>query len=214
MLSLVAGGCAGESATTDEELGENAAGIATPPPTPGSGRTITADIVAIDQVYVYNRFGSFNPAGMIYALKRDVVPIDPSKPIGPGNATLREDKRPRPLVLRANVGDTLVIRFTNWLAPARVDEDQPVTRQASVHVNGLEVQNLESLGGNVGKSPSALANPGQTRVYRLFAEREGTYLMHSAGAMTGGQGRAGRSSRAFSARSTSSLPVPSGIDPR
>lgn len=36
-------------------------------------RIITADVVALDQVYFYNRFGSFNPAGIMYALRRDVV---------------------------------------------------------------------------------------------------------------------------------------------
>lgn len=161
------------------------------PPTP-AGRVITADVVAIDQAYVYNRFGAWNPAGMIYALARDVVPIDPAKPFGPGNAMLREGKRPRPLVLRANVGDTLVIRFKNLLAPVRVNGDQPATRQASIHVIGLEPLNQPSLGGNVGQGPSALAAPGQSRTYTLYADREGTFLMHSAGAMSGGQGQGGQ----------------------
>ncbi|APR87714.1 manganese oxidation [Minicystis rosea] len=194
-LAFFMGGCARERTTAEDALGEAETELSRCPsnPEPPSGsRIVTADVVAIDQVYVYNRFGSFNPGGMIYALKRDVVPIDPGKPIGPGNAMLREDKRPRPLVLRANVGDTLTIRFTNWLAPERVDEDQPFTRQASVHVNGLEVLDLASLGGNVGKNPSALAKPGETRVYRLFAAREGTFFMHSGGAMTGGEGLGGQ----------------------
>ncbi|MEY4730046.1 MAG: hypothetical protein RL020_1204, partial [Pseudomonadota bacterium] len=34
---------------------------------------VTAQVVALEQVYYYNRFGSFNPAGMVYALRRDVV---------------------------------------------------------------------------------------------------------------------------------------------
>src|SRR6056297_2598418 len=39
-------------------------------------RTVCADIVALDQTLVYNRFGSFNPFGMMYALRRDVVSAD------------------------------------------------------------------------------------------------------------------------------------------
>ncbi len=193
-IALFTSGCSGEGLMTDGDLDEAAEGVTTPPAAdaPVSWRAIHADVVAIDQAYVYNRFGSFNPAGMIYALKRDVVPVDPGKPIGPGNAMLREDKRPRPLVLRANVGDTLVIEFTNWLTPARVDADQPITRQASVHVKGLEVVTLGSLGGNVGNNPSALAQPGETRTYQIIAEREGTYLMHSAGAPSGGEGLGGQ----------------------
>ncbi|MCB1400936.1 MAG: hypothetical protein KDJ82_14405, partial [Rhodobacteraceae bacterium] len=41
----------------------------------GLGRTVCADVVALDQALVYNRFGSFNPFGMIFALRRDVVPM-------------------------------------------------------------------------------------------------------------------------------------------
>ncbi|AGP38826.1 multicopper oxidase domain-containing protein [Sorangium cellulosum] len=154
---------------------------------PTSGRTVFADVVALDQVYVYNRFGSFNPAGMIYALKRDVVPIDGRKPLGPGNAMLRPGKRPRPLVLRVNVGDALRVRFTNLLRPAdERPDDSTATRSASVHVTGLEIRNIEALGGNIGRGPDSLAEPGETRVYELFADKEGTFLFHSGGALAGG----------------------------
>ncbi|WP_437661010.1 multicopper oxidase domain-containing protein [Sorangium sp. So ce1182] len=167
----------GDSESADMALDEHAA----------SGRTVFADVVALDQVYVYNRFGSFNPAGMIYALARDVVPIRPREPLGPGNARLRDGKRPRPLVLRVNVGDTLRIRFTNLLRPAdRRPDDSPRTRSASVHVTGLQIKNIEALGGNVGRSPDSLAEPGETRVYELFADREGPFLMQSGGALAGG----------------------------
>lgn len=43
------------------------------PVEPGGNRVITANIVALDQVIVYNRLGAINPAGMIYVLRRDVV---------------------------------------------------------------------------------------------------------------------------------------------
>jgi hypothetical protein len=39
------------------------------------GRTVCADVLAMDQMLVYNRFGAFNPFGMMYALRRDVVPL-------------------------------------------------------------------------------------------------------------------------------------------
>ncbi|XXX82777.1 multicopper oxidase domain-containing protein [Sorangium sp. So ce134] len=177
--------------TPEEESHESAGSELNDHPT--SGRTVVADVVALDQVYVYNRFGSFNPAGMIYALKRDVVPIRPREPLGPGNAMLRPGKRPRPLVLRVNVGDALRIRFTNLLRPAdRRPGDSTRTRSASVHVSGLEIKNVEALGGNVGQGPDALAEPGETRVYELIADKEGTFLMHSAGAMGGGEGDGGQ----------------------
>jgi hypothetical protein len=93
---------------------------APPPPAPPTCvRTVTATVVAFDQIIFYNRFGSFDPGGMIFALKRDVVAIEPSVRIGAGNAQLRPDKRPRPIVLRVNEGDCLQVTFTNWLNPSR-----------------------------------------------------------------------------------------------
>lgn len=98
------------------------------------GRTICADIVAMDQMLVYNRFGSFNPFGMIFAMRRDVVPTDLApkrldadacddllgiesygEGLVAGEVRLRDCKRPRPLTLRANPGDILHVRMTNLL---------------------------------------------------------------------------------------------------
>ncbi len=98
------------------------------------GRTVCADIVAMDQAMVYNRFGSFNPFGMMYALRRDVVDVDiPVRrltaeqcdeltgaegygtKLEPGKVRLKDCKRPRPMTLRANAGDILHIRLTNLL---------------------------------------------------------------------------------------------------
>lgn len=39
----------------------------------GPARIVRAEIAALDQLLVYNRFGAFNPYGMIFALRRDVV---------------------------------------------------------------------------------------------------------------------------------------------
>jgi hypothetical protein len=121
-------------------------------------RVVCAEVGALDQTLVYNRFGSFNPFGMIFALDRDLAvlrpdeatagameksagsgdAIDLSTParvltasycdtmtgaehghkgeaLSPGNVRLRDCKRPRPMVLRANVGDILDVRVTNYL---------------------------------------------------------------------------------------------------
>ena len=118
-------------------------------------RTVTAHVAAIDQQYVYNRFGAFNPVGMMYALCRDLVDkttgqSDPQcAGLTPGNVMLREERRPRPLVLRANVDDTLQVNFTNLLSvdpPAGPPEPEaepgaggnaPNTREASIAATGL-----------------------------------------------------------------------------
>ena len=81
-------------------------------------RIVTADVVAFDQVFFWSRLGAVQPQGMMYALRRDVVPISGTA-LTPGNVRLRPDKRPRPIVLRMNVGDCLRIEFQNLLASSK-----------------------------------------------------------------------------------------------
>ncbi|MBI5015035.1 MAG: copper oxidase [Deltaproteobacteria bacterium] len=146
---------------------------------------VTAHVVAIDQTLVYNRLGAVNPNGMIFALERDVV-----RNATTGLWELRPDKRPRPLVLRVNEGETLRIVFTNRLAP-RVGE-QPATTEVGIHVAGLElVGDITSDGSNVGQNASSLAGPGGSATYTLRAHKEGAYLLNSTGANTGGEGGIG-----------------------
>ena len=162
-----------------------------PSPTPVCARTIKADVVALDQAIMYNRLGTVNPGGMIYALKRDVVAIDPLKGISAGNVRLRSTKRPRPIVLRMNSGDCLRITFTNLLSPSPLS-DQPATRSAGIHVIGMElVGSIGSDGSNVGVNPPSLVAPGGSTIYTLFATREGNNLMYSSAATTGGEGNGG-----------------------
>jgi hypothetical protein len=160
------------------------------PPLPGPrvcGRTITANVVAFDQVYTYNRFGAFNPAGMMFALARDVVGNTP------GNVHIRKGKRPRPIVLRVNEGDCLQVNFTNMLAPNQLD-DSTFTRSASMHVDGMDYVNGPNIddGANVGKNTSSLAAPGASRTYKWFAAKQGQYLLYSMGAPAGGEGDGGQ----------------------
>lgn len=114
----------------------------TPMGSPGDvqGRTVCAHVVALDQALVYNRFGSFNPFGMMFALARDLsdVAVAPERidadqcgatlgteagvgPLAPGKVRLKDCKRPRPLVLRANPGDLLHLKLTNLLRPEAPD---------------------------------------------------------------------------------------------
>jgi hypothetical protein len=185
--------------------------------TPTCNRTVTANVVAFDQVYTYNRWGAFNPAGMMYALRRDVVPIDAARGLVPGNVQLKPGKRPRPLVLRVNEGDCLQITFQNLLAANRADvsginftnqpskqtysntpeklspNDEPLTRSASVHVNGLDLVNGNaSDGGNVGNNTPSLAAPGEYKTYTLYGRKQGQYMMYSTGTVAGGEGDGGQ----------------------
>ncbi|HYP02532.1 MAG TPA: hypothetical protein VER76_20240, partial [Pyrinomonadaceae bacterium] len=110
------------AATTTTATTTTAAAMQTSVP-PQCVRTIKANVVALDQLYTYNRFGAFNPAGMMYALRRDVTVIDAAKGFVAGNVRLKTGKRPRPLVLRANEGDCLTVTFTNLLTPTREELD-------------------------------------------------------------------------------------------
>ena len=156
-------------------------------------RTVNADVVALDQVFFWNRLGAVQPQGMIFALRRDVIPIDPARGIVAGNVRLRPDKRPRPIILRMNVGDCLHISFQNLLNSVPVDAEQPATRSAGINVIGMQLfGGVASDGSNVGRNPSSLAIPGATANYTFYAEREGGYMLRSTGANTGGEGDGGQ----------------------
>jgi manganese oxidase len=163
---------------------------------PSCATTVTAEVVAHDQVIFYNRWGTFDPGGMMFSLMEDVVPLNPAAPAGPGNARVRPAKRPRPLVLRVNEGDCLSITFHNWLDPVRINNVQPITRDAGLHVVGMQV--VESLGDDgsyVGVNQSSLAAPGETKYYNIYAERDGTYFLYSTAANVGGLGNGGTIAR-------------------
>ena len=186
-------------------------------PVQAAATEITAKVVAMDQVIVYNRLGAINPAGMIFALARDVFPLNTGlddqtydnscaeKPCTAGQVRLRDDKRPRPLTLRVNEGDTLVIVFTNLLNPIPVTDaanepmdvgipniqsEQPATRHAGFHVHGMQLANSISDDGSKVGGGDSLAAPGQTKTYRLVAEKEGAYVVTS-GPNLGGEGGSG-----------------------
>ena len=160
-------------------------------------RMIKAHVVALDQIFFWNRLGAVQPQGMIFALRQNVVPTDGSAVLRPGRVRLRADKRPRPLVLRMNVGDCLQVDFQNLLNPSPVDEEQPATRTASVHVAGLQLVNsIRDDGSNVGRNqPSGLVRPGERITYTFYADgqmKEGVHLLYSTAATTTGEGDGGQ----------------------
>jgi hypothetical protein len=173
------------------------------PTCPGNGGLVKADVVALDQAIMLNRLGASLPNGMIFALAADVCAKGPvvggqptcaaGKPTA-GNAMLRPDKRPRPLVLRVNQGQCLEVTFTNLLnatavpvtSPAPSAETQPATRAASLHVQGMEwVRDAQDDGSWVGANASSLVvatTPPQlpkSHVYTLYAAHEGSFLLYS-----------------------------------
>ena len=181
--------------------------VASPAAAQTCERTLTANVVALDQVFFWNRLGAVQPQGMMYALANDVYPNSVSsnfentsnscavQSCTAGDVHLRTKKRARPLVLRMNVGDCLRIRFRNLLDPVRVDQQQVATRDASIHAIGLQpVESILSDGSNVGANGAAgngVVAPGGTINYVLYAEREGQHVFYSTGASTTGEGDGG-----------------------
>jgi plastocyanin len=151
-------------------------------------RTVIAEVVALDQPYFWNRLGASAPNGMIFALKRDVISRDPNrKDLEPGKVVLRPGKRPRPLVLRVNVGDCLEIRFNNLLAKTPVNGSVP-TRYTGVRITGMalvppgkDVPGVASDASWVSKNRNSLAAPGETKTYKYIAQDEGTFLLYGGG---------------------------------
>ncbi len=150
-------------------------------------RIVKANVVALREQIWLNRLGANIPDGMIYALARDVVDggggscdagVGNSPPVTPSCLTpgagvhLRNGKRPRPLVLRANEGDCLQIVFTNLLAssggPAR----------PSFAANFLAA--AEAAPSPTGKETDSEAN----RRLRLDAQRQGKRLPGAWGSLS------------------------------
>lgn len=160
-------------------------------------REITADVVALDQAIEFNRYGAHHPGYMIYALRGDVQARDGGQSLSPGRVMLREDKRPRPLVLRVNLGDCLTINFQNLLNASPlsvpgVSVDQPATRAAGLHVAGLNyMRSMADDGANVGANVSSLVPPGGSTVYRLQASREGIFGFYNPAVMVSGESNIG-----------------------
>jgi len=180
---------------------------------PLCNRTIKVQVVALDQPWMWNRLGASQPGGMIYALARDVVrnsdkPGENAPPLLKedgelksiegelmglcGKVRLRDDKRARPLVLRANKGDCLVITFVNLLSPQPVMEQtknaptignppkSAATRWAGINSTGMDlVETINSDASWVGKNSNSLAKNGEMKTYKWYAKEEGTFLLYS-----------------------------------
>jgi manganese oxidase len=192
-----AGGSNAKGNASAKGVTASAKPAAAPQPPPPCARTINADVVALAQPYMLNRLGAAMPGGLIFALRRDTVTS--------GNTVrLKDNKRARPLVLRANVGDCIAITFTNYIPASYFFIPPPVplpkpppptlynTSEVSLHVQGMEwVTGAKDDGSFVGNNDSSLAsvaNPpfppptnAQTRVYTLYAREEGAFLLYTMG---------------------------------
>ncbi|MFK3650793.1 hypothetical protein ACI2IY_20475 [Lysobacter enzymogenes] len=73
-------------------------------------------------------------------------------------------------------------------------DDQVNSRSVGFHPQGLElVGSIASDSSYVGRNPSSLAKPGESRDYCFYAPAEGAFLVSNPGAAFGGEGSAGDS---------------------
>ncbi len=118
-------------------------------------------ITAISIPIVYNRFGDHDPNGLMYVLKenedavREAVEKNPFTPVD----------LVQPLVIRANVGDLIIVEFENELS-----------RRASIHIQGVEYDVLDSDGAAVGFNLDTTTRKNIR--YRWFADKEGIFIFH------------------------------------
>ncbi|MGM9564840.1 multicopper oxidase domain-containing protein [Evtepia sp.] len=130
---------------------------------PNTGQLRIYDIEAISLPIVYNRFGDHDPNGLLYVLKQDSQRIQQEAWKRFELPTPQPYEEVRPLVIRANVGDTVQINFENKL-----------DRRASIHVQGLSYHVLTSDGADVGFNPDTTTS--HRICYTWQADKEGVFL--------------------------------------
>ncbi|AKJ03206.1 multicopper oxidase [Archangium gephyra] len=120
-------------------------------------RTYAVAAAAVD--LPLNPHGDHMPRGLMYILEEDLPAL--------------QEREPQPLVLRANAGECLVLRFTNRLA----------TEPAALRIEGLRAT-VRGSGQEGGFVPGTSVPPGQSLTYVLSLpeapEAEGAYLLHDS----------------------------------
>ena len=130
---------------------------------PNTGQLRVYDIEAISLPVVYNKYGDHDPNGMIYVLKQESERIR-RKALALFSLPVPQPyEEVRPLVIRANVGDTIQVNFYNRL-----------NRHASIHVQGLCYDVLTSDGSNAGYNPDTTTD--RFIRYIWHADKEGVYM--------------------------------------
>lgn len=107
----------------------------------------TFHIQAIQIPIVYNRYGDYDPDGLIYVLEEDAERIQREALKSFEMDIPQPYKEVRPLVIRVNLGDTVKVRFRN-----------PLNRRLSIHVQGLSYDVNSSDGSSVGYNDDSTTN--------------------------------------------------------
>lgn len=130
---------------------------------PETGNVRTFHIRAIQIPIVYNRYGDYDPNGLLYVLEEDAERIQREALQRFEMDIPQPYEEVRPLVIRVNLGDTVKVRFKNSL-----------NRRLSIHVQGVSYDVGTSDGSSVGYNSDSTTS-GEIW-YTWHADTEGVFL--------------------------------------
>ncbi|MGN0465546.1 MAG: multicopper oxidase domain-containing protein [Lachnospiraceae bacterium] len=122
-------------------------------------------IEAIQIPIVYNKYGDYDPDGLMYVLAEESEQIQKEAIRRFQQTPPQPYEKVEPLVLRVNLGDTVKIRFCHKL-----------NRRLSIHVQGLDYDVMTSDGTSTGFNPDSTTN--NEILYTWYASAEGVFLFH------------------------------------
>ncbi|HET7475818.1 MAG TPA: multicopper oxidase domain-containing protein [Dermatophilaceae bacterium] len=120
------------------------------------------DVTSLDVNIPLNRFGDHDPKGKMYALTNRVSAVRSQETSQKVSIGLRNDAI-QPLVIRANQGDCVEIRYTN----------NATGGDFGMHIDGLEFA-VTSSGDRVGTNSSSAPATGGSTTYRFFVPDDPT----------------------------------------
>lgn len=131
------------------------------------------EIAAVQAKIVYNRFGWHDPQGRFFVLKEEI------EKYGTLDNYLAKiecgEICPEPLVIRANAGDCIEVRFTNLL-PEYIEESpfqmRTLTDIVGYHIHLVKFDTIVSDGSANGWNNIAGARRYETLIERFFANEE------------------------------------------
>lgn len=142
------------------------------------------EVAAIQRRLVYNRYGDHDPYGLVF------VPLEELDLACSGRY------KPKPLILRANVGEWIEVVLHNVLDPDRpvpyldypkvpLDEPHEPSERVSLNPQFLKYHPVEHSGINVGYNPQEqTVGIGESKRYLWYADREyGACILQSFGDM-------------------------------
>lgn len=141
---------------------------------PAPVKTRFYEIEAIEIPIVYNKYGDHDPNGLLYVLKKDSGRIREGAIRNFSQEIPQPYEEVKPLVIRANKGDEVVISFSHSL-----------NRPLSIHVHGMEYNVQTSDGANVGFNKDSTTRHHIT--YTWYARHEGVYMFHDMGDTQSGE---------------------------